>query len=70
MRFSKQVEWSKNDQLSKYELLKTLGRGTFGKVMLVKRKDNGKLYALKTIVKNKINDEKALMSIINEKNIL
>jgi len=37
-----------------FDLIKVLGRGAFGKVMLVKKKDSGNLYALKSIRKVKI----------------
>jgi len=34
-----------------------LGRGTYGKVMLVEKKDNKKCYAMKTLRKKYIVDE-------------
>jgi len=34
-----------------------LGRGTYGKVMLVEKKDNKKFYAMKTLRKKYIVDE-------------
>ncbi len=34
-----------------FELLKVIGKGSFGKVMQVKKKDTGRIYALKTIRK-------------------
>jgi tRNA A-37 threonylcarbamoyl transferase component Bud32 len=41
-------------QLSDFELLKVLGRGAFGKVMQVRKKDNGKIYAMKILKKRAI----------------
>jgi len=34
-----------------FDLLKVLGRGSFGKVMQVRKKDNGKIYAMKILKK-------------------
>merc|ERR1719409_2021283 len=37
--------------LDDFDLLKVLGKGSFGKVMLAKKKDSGKIYAMKTLRK-------------------
>ena len=37
-----------------FELLKVIGRGSFGKVILVKKKDNDKLYAMKVLKKRRV----------------
>jgi serine/threonine protein kinase len=37
-----------------FKILKLLGKGTYGKVMLVQHKDEGTLFALKTLRKNKV----------------
>jgi serine/threonine protein kinase len=34
-----------------FKILKVLGRGAFGRVFLVKKKDSGRIYALKTLEK-------------------
>jgi serum/glucocorticoid-regulated kinase 2 len=34
-----------------FDLLKVLGKGSFGKVMMVRKKDTQKIYALKTLRK-------------------
>ena len=36
--------------MEKYEKIKKIGRGTYGDVILVKRKHDGKLLALKKVV--------------------
>ncbi len=41
------IKFSKKD----FEYIKTAGRGSYGKVKLVKHKENGKYYALKIIDK-------------------
>jgi len=40
--------------LNDFELLKVLGRGAFGKVMQVRKKDSGKIYAMKILKKRAI----------------
>ncbi len=40
--------------LEDFELLKVLGRGSFGKVMLVRKKDTGKIFAMKILKKKAI----------------
>ena len=37
-----------------FELLKVVGKGSFGKVMQVKKKDDGKVYAMKILKKQAI----------------
>ena len=39
---------------NKYEVLKELGRGSFGIVYKIKNKQDGKLYAMKRVTKQKI----------------
>jgi len=43
--------------ISDFEILKVLGRGAFGKVMLVEKKDTGQIYALKSLHKENIIDK-------------
>lgn len=35
-----------------FKILKVVGRGSFGKVYLVQKKDNDRLYAMKTLKKD------------------
>jgi hypothetical protein len=42
---------SAGPKLEDYKLLKVLGKGSFGKVVLVRKKDNQKLYAMKVLSK-------------------
>ena len=49
--------------LSDFELLRVIGRGTYGKVMQVKRRETGEILAMKVLKKENIfarNDPKAL----------
>ena len=45
-----EVKLTKND----FETISCIGKGSYGKVTLVKKKDNGKLYALKQLKKAEI----------------
>ena len=42
--------------LKDFEVKKVLGRGTFGKVCLVQKKNTGKVYAMKSLRKDRILD--------------
>jgi serum/glucocorticoid-regulated kinase 2 len=58
--------------LRDFQLKKVLGRGSFGKVMLVKKKDNGQFYAMKILKKeavierNQVEHTKAERSILQQ----
>eukprot|EP00027_Filamoeba_sp_ATCC50430_P017565 CAMPEP_0168566486 /NCGR_PEP_ID=MMETSP0413-20121227/14443_1 /TAXON_ID=136452 /ORGANISM="Filamoeba nolandi, Strain NC-AS-23-1" /LENGTH=426 /DNA_ID=CAMNT_0008598505 /DNA_START=272 /DNA_END=1550 /DNA_ORIENTATION=+ len=56
--------------LEDFEMLQTIGRGGFGKVMKVKRKDGDKIYAMKIMNKTKISGQRQLQCLIAEKNIM
>ena len=56
--------------LTAYEVVHKLGEGSFGKVVLVRKKDNGELYALKFIDKKRIRNERELESIMSESEVL
>ena len=53
-----------------FKILKVLGRGAFGKVMLVQKKDNKELFALKSLRKAQIIDQEQTEHIKTERNIL
>ena len=40
--------------LDEFERIKTLGTGSFGRVMLVRHRENGKYYAMKILDKQKV----------------
>ncbi|KAJ3394248.1 hypothetical protein HDU92_007107 [Lobulomyces angularis] len=56
--------------LSDFELIKTIGTGTFGRVYLTKSKSNDLYYAMKVLKKSEIIRLKQLEHITSEKNIL
>jgi len=54
-----------------FEQLKVLGKGGFGKVILVRKKDTGKIYALKMMDKARIlNKPRDFKNLMSEKRIL
>ena len=55
--------------LSNYEVLKVLGKGAFGTVTKVKNKNNGLIYAMKTIYLMKVTDD-VVRSSLNEIRLL
>lgn len=56
--------------LSEFNLIRVLGRGAFGKVMLVEKKDTKKLYALKSINKHDIIEKDQIEHMKTERRIL
>jgi serine/threonine protein kinase len=56
--------------LNAFDLLSTIGCGAFARVVLARRKDNSKLYALKIMSKNTGNRTRSLNAFRNESNIL
>jgi len=53
-----------------FELLTVIGKGSFGKVMQVKKKDTGQIYAMKVLRKEAIIARKQVAHTRAEKNIL
>uniref|UniRef100_A0ACB8EJU3 Uncharacterized protein n=1 Tax=Sphaerodactylus townsendi TaxID=933632 RepID=A0ACB8EJU3_9SAUR len=56
--------------LEHFERMKTLGTGSFGRVMLVKHKDTGNYFAMKILDKQKVVKLKQIEHTLNEKRIL
>lgn len=53
-----------------FEILRLLGKGTFGKVYQVKKRDNNRVYAMKVLSKKVIVKKKEVAHTIGERNIL
>lgn len=58
------------ESVDSFEIVSVIGRGFYGKVMLVNKKDTNEIYAMKTIKKNKIFIKKKINLIWTERNIL
>ncbi len=56
--------------LKDFLLLKVLGKGSFGKVMQVRKKDNGRVYAMKVLHKANIIRRKQVAHTQTERNVL
>lgn len=56
--------------INQFTFIKVIGKGTFGKVILAKNKDDGELYALKCVKKDYIVKTKNVENIKNEKALL
>lgn len=61
---------SKPLSMDDFDLLKVIGKGSFGKVMQVRKKDTGKIYALKSIRKAHIVNKMEVTHTLAEKFVL
>ena len=57
-------------QMDDFEIIKTIGRGSVGKILLVKYKNTGDLYTIKSMRKDQLLSENIIDNILAEKNIL
>jgi len=53
-----------------FELLKVIGKGSFGKVMQVKKKDTQKIYAMKVLKKSQLVKRKQVAHTKTERKVL
>lgn len=56
--------------VSDFDFLKMIGRGTFGRVFQVRKKDTRRIYAMKVLSKKEVIDKKEVQHTIGERNIL
>lgn len=70
------IKWEYTNLLKKnygpedFEILRLLGKGTFGKVYQVKSRDSNRIYAMKVLSKKVIVKKKEIAHTIGERNIL
>ena len=57
-------------EMDDFEIIKTIGRGSVGKVLLGKYKNSGDLYSIKSMRKDQLISTKLIDNIMTEKNIL
>ena len=60
----------KRVSLNDFEFIKVIGRGSYGKVSLVRYKENGKLYAMKSMSKRLLAEDNNIHQILIEREVL
>ncbi|CDW75713.1 rps6 protein kinase [Stylonychia lemnae] len=67
-----QQSLSKTGKISKddFNLIQVIGTGSYGKVLLVKKKQNGKLYAMKVLKKKQLRKQRQVKNTWTERMIL
>lgn len=69
-RYSNPIKSNPTLRINDFALMCTLGRGSFGRVLLVHHKVSNKFYALKVLHKEKLVKNNQIKHTINERNIL
>jgi serum/glucocorticoid-regulated kinase 2 len=62
--------YDKKLSVKDFDLLKVVGKGSFGKVMQVRKKDSGKIYALKVLKKDQLVKRKQVAHTKTERKVL
>ncbi|ORX82508.1 kinase-like protein [Anaeromyces robustus] len=60
----------KSLSIDEFELLKVIGKGSFGKVMQVRKKDTNRIYAMKIIRKSHVVERSEISHTLAERNVL
>lgn len=69
-RYNNPTKAQANLKITHFALMCTLGRGSFGRVLLAYHKQNEKFYAVKVLNKEKLVKNNQIIHSINERNIL
>lgn len=56
--------------INDFDILKIIGRGAFGEVLLVRKKDTKEIMAMKKLRKKDMKEKKQLLHVRTERNIL
>ena len=56
--------------ISDFEQIKVVGRGGFSRVVLARKKDTGRLYAIKILRKDSLIDQNQISPILSERKVL
>ena len=68
--FFRQAAKKHQMNIDDFDLLKVIGKGSFGKVMQVRKKDTGRIYAMKIIRKANIVERSEVVHTLAERNVL
>ncbi|KZW01511.1 Pkinase-domain-containing protein [Exidia glandulosa HHB12029] len=68
--FHYEPENNRNLTIDSFELLTVIGKGSFGKVMQVRKRDTGRIYALKTIRKHHVASRNEIEHTLAERMVL
>eukprot|EP00123_Amoebidium_parasiticum_P015583 comp23045_c1_seq1/m.36878 comp23045_c1_seq1/g.36878 ORF comp23045_c1_seq1/g.36878 comp23045_c1_seq1/m.36878 type:complete len:426 (-) comp23045_c1_seq1:188-1465(-) len=70
IKSKEKVDFNSEVNFAQFKLLRSVGKGAFGKVCIVMKRDTKKLYAMKYMNKQKCIEEKAVKNVLNERKIL
>lgn len=66
----KEVNSRRGLSVDDFDFLKMIGRGTFGRVFQVRKKDTRRIYAMKVLSKKEVIAKKEVQHTLGERNIL
>ncbi|KNC84221.1 AGC/YANK protein kinase [Sphaeroforma arctica JP610] len=69
-RSREKIDFNSEVNFTHFKLLRSVGKGAFGKVCIVLKRDTKQLYAMKYMNKDKCIQEKAVKNVLNERKIL
>jgi len=70
LRDLKKFPFSQKVGINDFELIKCIGKGSFAKVMMVKKKDNGKTYAMKMLTKKDLVRRQQIKHTMTEREVI
>ncbi|OLY85358.1 Serine/threonine-protein kinase gad8 [Smittium mucronatum] len=70
LQYSFNKKESEKLNIDQFDLLKVIGRGSFGKVFQVRKRDTGRIYAMKVLSKSKIIIRSEVAHTLAERNVL